>query len=46
MGDMADMAIDHILDDYEHWEEHKDAPLAELYEEGLISEYGVPVEPE
>jgi len=46
MGEMADMAIDHAFDDLENYEKHKDDPLDELYEEGLINEYGIPVEPE
>jgi len=40
MGDMADDALDNALDDLDHYEKYRDAPLNIQYEEGIVDEYG------
>lgn len=40
MGDGADMALNAAMDDYEHYERYKDAPLHIQYEEGIVNEMG------
>lgn len=40
MGEMADLSIEHGMDDMDHYEAFKDADPATQYEEGIIDECG------
>lgn len=40
MGDMADFALDCSMDEDEHYERYRDAPLSVQYEEGIVDEHG------
>ena len=37
---MADFALDNAMDEIEHYETYKDAPMEVQYEEGIIDENG------
>jgi len=41
MADMADFAIEHMLECEARFDRHRYADLQTQYEEGLIDEYGV-----